>query len=420
MPIERRDGPMSAARGDPTLRLLVVTSLVPTRQRPDFGIFNHRQMALLARLGVDVRVVVPRLWLPGKLRGWTRFPALCDPDPVLPAGVRGRLAWFLHPPGRALARFEWLSRYPAVRIAATRWHAREPFDVVLGIDMTADAVAAVRMARTLGVPVATLAIGSDVMLRPHRCPGLPALLSKTLAATDLPLGVSRSVCGALSATGACRRPPLAVVLGREPMSPAEAGERIDRRRALGIDPSHRVAVYVGGLTEDKGMADLLAAVRPMLESHPGLRLCLVGEGPYEAAWRELAGSIGDPARIRLTGRVAPGEVRGHLAAADFMVFPSRSEGLPQAVLEAMECGLPVVGTRVGGIPEAVEDGTNGLLVPPADPAALAAAIDRMIADPAFLGRCAVASLARAAALFDSERNAVKLVEALRSIVVPGP
>jgi teichuronic acid biosynthesis glycosyltransferase TuaC len=398
------------------LRLLVISGLVPTPARPDFGVFNARQMSLLVRLGVDVRIVVPRLWLPGPFRRLARFPQLGDAAVLLPPGVRGRLAWYLHPPGGALVRFEGRAKLPSARRVAGRWHAREPFDVVLGVDMTADAVVAAHVGRALDLPVANLAIGSDVMTRPARHPGLGPLLADTLALTDQPLAVSEAICGVLAATGACRRPPLPIYLGRESPPPPTAEERAALRRSLGIAPGDRVGVFVGGLSDDKGMPELAAAAESLLASRPVLRLLLVGAGPHDARWRELARRSGRPDRVVLPGRVPPEEVRRHLGAADFMVFPSRSEGLPQAVLEAMDCGLPVVGTRVGGIPEAVIDGDTGLLVPPRDAAALEAAMTRMIDDDGLRARCAAASLARARSVFDSDRNARQLLAALRGIV----
>lgn len=401
---------------DPPLRLLVITSLWPTSGRPDFGVFNALDMRLLAQLGVDVRVLVPRLWLPGPLRHLSRFPHLGDPGLEQVDGVRLRLAWYLHPPGRFFAAHEWRTKLPWVRRSAAGWHARAPFDMVLGIDMTADAVVAVRVAEALGLPVATLAIGSDVMVRPARHPGLRRLLAETLARVDQPYAVSEAACRVLAASGNCRRPPLPFYRGRDSLIPPRPAERQAQRRRLGLPPDACVAVYVGRLTDAKGMPELAEAIRPLLVSRPKLRLLLVGEGPHAAAWRALAGGSGDSSRVVLTGLVPPSAVRGHLAAADFMVFPSRSEGLPQSVVEAMDCGLPVVGTRVGGIPEAVVNEETGLLVPPRDAAALEAAMARMIDDPGLRTRCAVASLARARTVFDSERNSRRLVEGLRALV----
>jgi glycosyltransferase involved in cell wall biosynthesis len=105
-----------------------------------------------------------------------------------------------------------------------------------------------------------------------------------------------------------------------------------------------------------------------------------------------------------------------LQAADFLVLPSYSEGMPQAVLEAMNCGLPIVATRVGGVPEAVIDGETGLLVEPKGVEQLRNAMERMIVDEPFRLRAGQKGLVRAREVFDSERNANFFADALWSLV----
>ena len=120
----------------------------------------------------------------------------------------------------------------------------------------------------------------------------------------------------------------------------------------------------------------------------------------------------------MPGRVAPEQVPLFLQGSDFLVLPSYSEGMPQAVLEAMNCGLAVVATRVGGVPEAVIDGETGLLVEAKNVSQLQAAMERMITDEAFRQAAGQQGLARARDVFDSERNARTFAEALWSLVKP--
>jgi glycosyltransferase involved in cell wall biosynthesis len=144
-----------------------------------------------------------------------------------------------------------------------------------------------------------------------------------------------------------------------------------RRRLLGTG-RETLVLYVGRLDHLKGVEILLAA----LERLPGHALAVVGEGPERATLERHARVLGDHVTF-LGGRF---DVEIIMASADLLVLPSRTEGVPIVVLEAMAAGLPVVATRVGGIPEAVADVETGLLVPPGDAGALAQAIERMTHD----------------------------------------
>jgi len=300
--------------------------------------------------------------------------------------------------------------------AARQWHRENPFDLVLGVSMLPDTEAAVVVARELGLPVAALAVGSDVMVYPDRMSVLWRRLREALGQVELPAGVSQSICRRLAETGKCRREPLCVYLGRDARQfvPAENKDRL--REQLGWPKEGTVALYVGGLVEIKGIGELAAAAEPLLNKHARLHLVCVGAGPARDGLVGLRDRLGREGAVVLPGRVAPEEVPRFLQAADFLVLPSYSEGMPQAVLEAMNCGLPVVATRVGGVPEAVLDGETGLLVEPKNIEQLRTAMERMIVDQAFRLAAGQKGLARAREVFDSERNASVFAEALWSLV----
>ncbi|OHB54216.1 MAG: hypothetical protein A2173_02725 [Planctomycetes bacterium RBG_13_44_8b] len=131
---------------------------------------------------------------------------------------------------------------------------------------------------------------------------------------------------------------------------------------------------------------------------------------------QLKAKAGRDGAVVLTGLVSPDEVPKYLQASDFMVFPSHSEGMPQSVLEAMNCGLPVVATRVGGIPEAVVDGRTGILIDAKNISQLQQAMEKMITDKEFRLSSGQNGLAYVHKVFDAEQNAEKLAEALWSLV----
>ena len=159
-----------------------------------------------------------------------------------------------------------------------------------------------------------------------------------------------------------------------------AGSEAARRRAralLGLPADGLVVGAVGRLTYQKAPGDLVTALG--LLGRPDVTGVWVGSG-------ELAGKVGQAARARLPGRfVLPGEradILDILPAFDVFALPSRYEGLPTVLVEAMICGVPVVATAVNAVPDLVIPGETGLLVPPGRPAALAAAVGALLDEPA--------------------------------------
>jgi glycosyltransferase involved in cell wall biosynthesis len=153
--------------------------------------------------------------------------------------------------------------------------------------------------------------------------------------------------------------------------------------------------FVGRLTPEKGAWDLLEAIALLRSWHPPVRLELAGDGDADAlAQHAHALGIGD--RILIRGWCPAIERERLLERSGLFVLPSHAEGLPMSLLEAMGAGCTVVATSVGGIPDLVHDGVNGMLVPPRDPVALAAAITRALSRPAHAGRLAHAARATVA------------------------
>jgi len=151
------------------------------------------------------------------------------------------------------------------------------------------------------------------------------------------------------------------------------------RRAEGADAGTTVIGAVGRLVPQKGHGLLITALPAILAAHPGAMLWLVGDGPLRQALERQAQILGVTGKIRFLG--ARDDVPELLSAMDLVVQPSRYEGMPNAVMEAMAAGRPVVATAVDAIPELVEDGSSGWLCPPESSSALAATVLLALADP---------------------------------------
>jgi glycosyltransferase involved in cell wall biosynthesis len=150
-------------------------------------------------------------------------------------------------------------------------------------------------------------------------------------------------------------------------------------------------VFVGELhREIKGEDVLLQAFTELHRRQPGVKLVMVGDGPDRQLDEEYIVKHHLTMPVQLRGALPAVRTQDEIYAADWLVVSSHTEGMPRVILEAFASGLPVIATRVGGIPEVVHNGQNGLLVPPNDPAALAAAMETFVLDPALRQRLGAA------------------------------
>jgi colanic acid/amylovoran biosynthesis glycosyltransferase len=170
-------------------------------------------------------------------------------------------------------------------------------------------------------------------------------------------------------------------------------------------------VSIGRLIEKKGFHDLIEACRILRERGVEFRCEIIGEGPLERALHEQITAAGLTTVVTLTGPLPQGEVLKRLACGALFVLPCIAEvgggmdNLPTVVMEAMAAGLPVVSTALAGVPEMVQEGVTGFLVPERQTVALADALRRLLADPALARSLGEAGHERAAQLFAIEKSA---------------
>jgi glycosyltransferase involved in cell wall biosynthesis len=188
----------------------------------------------------------------------------------------------------------------------------------------------------------------------------------------------------------------------------EGEHRFEQRRELGVSDAEILIGTVANLRVTKGYPDLLVAAQAVLRDNDQVRFVAVGRGPLERDLREQHARLGLGDRFQFLG-YRPDAVRV-MSAFDVFCLPSRHEGLPIALMEALALGLPVVATRVGGVAEVVTDGHDAVLVPSHQPGLLAEALTALAADPQ--RRAAMANAAsRRSEMFDAPRS-VQAVEAV--------
>ena len=198
--------------------------------------------------------------------------------------------------------------------------------------------------------------------------------------------------------------------GIEP-APAENAGR-DRaavlrlRAGLGLDGAHPVLLNVGRLTAVKGQADLLRAMRHIVDALPSARLLIAGDGELNDELAGLIETLGLAEHVHLLGR--RDDVTNLLRLSDIFVFGSHYEGLPHSVLEAMEAAMPIVAFDVPPLAEILSDPDSGLVVSPREPPEFARAVIRLAGDPALAEQLARQAHATVMERFDARKNAVLL------------
>lgn len=222
--------------------------------------------------------------------------------------------------------------------------------------------------------------------RVQKGPGNSALNRRMYRSAAAVVAISEAIRSALARLDA--QLPVSVIPSASSGLPVKLGNVERLRASFG---GSFVAGHVGALDDShKGQLQIIGLARRWLATRPDARFVLVGAGRDEARLRQAAAGLDN---VLFTGEV--GNVGDYLAAFDVFLYPSRHEGLGSILLDALEAGLPVVATAVGGIPEIIRDGENGVLVTPDDPAALESAVAAFHADDRLRARVAAANRLRA-------------------------
>ncbi len=244
-------------------------------------------------------------------------------------------------------------------------------DVVLNFWLYPEGYAAVRVADNLGIPAVICSTGSDLNCIPDpvsryltriamKRASFVVTKSEPLRERAIQMGVNPS--------------KVRTVLNGCNSGTFHLASRSAARAQLAVNEKAELVLYVGRLDPAKGIMELLDAFVSLANRRPNLRMAYVGDGPGGAELRRKAQDAKLEDRIFLADACSSQEVAQWLAAANVLALPSYAEGSPSAILEALNCGRPVIGTNVGGIPNMISE-ECGILVPPRDVPALANAIE---------------------------------------------
>jgi len=381
-----------------------ITPGYPWDEEPVGGIFFRTQAQALARLGLAVTVLSPTPWAPWPLarlrvrwRHYAAAPRSLDEEGVAVVrprypNVPGQPSWAL--PDRLIARAVWRARADWKGARLIHGHS-----AVHGL-------AAWRVARRAGIPFVLTFHGSDMNVWPDEHPDRRADLRMVVREAAAVIAVSASLAERVHAVTGVAAVHLPIGCDHRSLA-GSAVPRREARRLLDLAEDRVVVLFVGSLVPAKGARELADAIVDLGDPFLGV---FVGGGP-EAGYR-----TDDPAahgRLVYRGERPHEDVVLHMSAADVLVLPSHSEGLPTVLVEAGSLGLPVIASAVGGIPELLA-GDRGAILPRPSAEDISAALRAFMADRAAADSAGLRLQAHVLEAYDVDRNAAKLLACYRT------
>ena len=349
------------------MKWAIVTQYWPVREQPYRGHSAFQTIRCLAN-SVEVQAFAPQSrypnWLAPRNRPWAKTDSTFQPSDI-------RTTYFDYPALPVVSRFFngdiCASKLkPLIRNFAP--------DLILNYWVYPDGYAAVKVGKELGIPVVTTAIGTDLN---RSLSGFTRRLTEwALKNSDLVVTVSQGLAERAVALGAPRNNVTAILNGCD-NAIFFPTDKLSSRSSVNIDGRDELILYVGRLDPLKGLLELVQASAQLSSSRPLLRLVMVGEGPARRPIEELAKELNFSSRLRLESPCPSAKVAEWMNAADVFALPSYAEGCPNVLVEALNCGTPVVASNVGGIPELV-DPERAILVPARQVPALREALDQAL------------------------------------------
>jgi teichuronic acid biosynthesis glycosyltransferase TuaC len=397
------------------MNILAISHLFPRVGEERNGIFVARQLSAMYKLGAEIRVLVPLVWCPRILRYFNRWKNYDHKREICKfEGIEAVSFPYIRPPGNWYNRWSGLVVFRAIRKKALKLHQKKNFDIIYATDFFPDGDAAVRLAKYMKLPAACLSIGADINITAHSTKAIHRHFVKTARVLNGTLACGQSVANGIDAV--TNRHSLCVygVVDLEEFSPAS--DKVSLRKELGLPLNKMVALYAGYIQERKGIYEMLEAFCRIHKVEPNVMLCVCGGGEEEMRFTQMVRERNLEHIIRILGEVATDQMNKWMKASDLLVLATHTEGMPNVVMEAMACGLPVVTTAVGGLPEAIGNCEGAILVPPWDVDKFKDAVLKVLRNEQLRERMGLAARKLAEEKFGVQRNARRILDFLSEII----
>ena len=364
------------------LHILILSAIYPRRSDPSSGIFVHNQAKYLSNKGCEVAVISPVAVPVIPIRGlatWQHLVGVRHEDTI--EGIRVVYPRYLHLPRRIFRQLFFVIYYHSIKNIVQQVIKRFQPDILHTHMATPEGCIGILLRKEFALPLVVSLRGSDINTYAYSSNLMLCLTRRVISEADRVITISHSLKSAAEKIGSPRRQITVIHNGCDTDKFIYSEQaRSFLRRKMGISQGSVVLILIGHIIKKNGVLDIIEAFREVVRRQVDPYLILVGHGKDAKLLLQEVSKTRIRERIHFIGTRKHEEIPGWLSMADVLVLPSYGEGLPNVVVEAMACQRPVIATKVGGIPEAVADGKNGVLVGSKDPIALTQAMERLARD----------------------------------------
>lgn len=332
------------------MKILIITNLYPLPWEPNRATFNKQQFDRLSA-NHDLSILVPVAW-----KDYLAKRKLIKAEHHKASNERLKFVCYWYTP-KVLQSLYGFFMSLSIWLAAKNWIKQVDYDCILGSWAHPDGYAASKIANKLGKPYFIKVHGSDINL-----------LTQDKVRKDQISRLCREAAHIFSPSDALKNKIEA--LGVEANKITRNYNGVDTALFYPEDRLSPYFLFVGNLKQDKGVLDLLEAYSGYREAGGQFALRYIGAGTMMAILKDRVTQLGLQDQVTLTGAMKHEQVAPYLRACQVLILPSYHEGVPNVLLEAANCGVPVIATRVGGIPEVVIEGETGILTEAGDVEAL--------------------------------------------------
>src|SRR3990167_4369574 len=345
------------------IKVLFISSLFPNGENPTLATFNKQQIMYLSEF-CEIKVVAPIMWFPFLKKGKISYHEFLGEIEVFHpnAFYIPKFARFLY------GLFYFLSIIRCIKRILKNFD----FEIIYTNWLYPDSFAAMLIAKLFQKPFVVCALGTDVNVY-MKYPLRKRMILTTIRKSTKTLTVSKALKEKIVEQGI---PPehIEVLYDGVDKKIFNPQDKNRVREKLGLTPPFPLILYVGNLKIWKGVDYLIDALKILVSQKKEIKLCLIGDGSERKSLEKKVRRENLCNRVYFEGRKQHKDISLWMNASDLLCLPSLMEGVPNVMLEAWACGIPVVATKVGGIPEILNDQNYGIMVEPQDSASLAQAL----------------------------------------------